>query len=178
MLKFVAVAVAVASMSTMVLAEGLPIGESVQAFYVKDVTGPSAGKKLCYRCRYGNDPVVSIFTRKVDGHVSDLIAGVDGVVGKNQSKDMKAFVVVLTDQPEAQEAELKKVAASKGITNTPLTTFDGPAGPANYQIAENAEVTVMMWVGGKLKVNEALSASDLTAEKINNVLGKTNSILN
>src|SRR5262245_31412794 len=33
--------------------DGLKVGDSVAAFNVKDVTGPNAGKSLCYRCQYG-----------------------------------------------------------------------------------------------------------------------------
>ncbi|QDT34877.1 hypothetical protein [Thalassoglobus polymorphus] len=178
MKKLLMLTVAVATLSTMAIAGGLEVGEGVGAFYVKDVTGPAAGTKLCYRCRYGQKPVVSIFARNMDDNVASLVKSVDGVVAKNQSKDMAAFVVLLSDSPEATEADLKKVAQSKGITSTPLTTFDGVTGPSSYKISKDAEVTVMMWVGGKLKVNEELKASDLSAEKINSIVGKTGTILN
>jgi len=170
--------VAAATVSSVVLAEGLEVGSNVAAFYVNDVTGPSAGKKLCYRCQYGNAPVVSIFTRDVDGNVASLIKEVDKVVGTNQSKKMAAFVVLLTDDPEAKSADLKKVAADQGVTKTPLTTFDGTAGPANYKISQDAEVTVMMWVGGQLKVNKSFKEGELTADKIPSILGETKAILN
>ncbi len=178
MKNLLTLAIACSVLSSVAFAEGLEVGSQVGAFYVKDVTGPAAGEKLCYRCRYGSQPVVSIFARNMDSNVANLVSQVDGVVGKNQDKKMAAFVVMLTDQPESTEAALKSVAESKGITNTPLTTFDGPAGPSSYQIAEGADVTVMMWVDGKLKVNESMKASELTGEKITSVVGKTSSILN
>ena len=41
---------------------GLEKGKSVPPFVVKDITGPAKdGDELCYRCRYGNQPVVSVF---------------------------------------------------------------------------------------------------------------------
>lgn len=178
MKKFLAMALAVTMMSSLAFADGLEVGAPVNAFYVKDVTGPAAGTKLCYRCRFGNRPVVSIFARDVNGEVASLIREVDGVVGANQAKDMKAFVVLLSDEPEAKEADLKKVAAETKVTNTPLTTFDGQTGPRDYKIAQDAEVTVMMWVGGKLKVNETYKAGELTKDKIPAIVGKTSSILN
>lgn len=171
-------ALAVVAMSSMVMAEGLEVGESVSAFYVKDVTGPKAGEKLCYRCNYGNRPVVSIFTRQMNDNVASLVKKVDAKVDENEAKKMAAFVVLLTDQPEAKEAELKAVASKQGIKKTPLTTFDGPAGPPTYKIAKDAEVTVMMWVGGTLTVNEQLKASDLSEAKINSIVNQTKSILN
>ena len=44
---------------------GLAVGEFVGAFDVKDCSGPSEGKTLCYRCQYGNRPVVAVFTRRL-----------------------------------------------------------------------------------------------------------------
>lgn len=178
MKKFLVLTVAVATLSTMAIAGGLEVGEGVGAFYVKDVTGPAAGTKLCYRCRYGAKPVVSIFAREMNDNVASLVKSVDGVVADNKSKDMAAFVVLLTDQPEAQEGDLKAVAKSKGISSTPLTTFDGVSGPPAYKISKDAEVTVMMWVGGKVTVSEEVKASELTAAKINSIVGKTSTILN
>lgn len=177
MKKFLAVAVAVASLSTVALADGLEVGSRVGAFYVNDVTGPAAGTKLCYRCRFGDRPTVSIFTRDVNADVASLIQQIDGVVGKNEDKNMAAFVVVLTDAPDAKEAELKKVAEGQKLSNTPLTTFDGVAGPPTYKISQDADVTVMMWVGGQLKVNETFKKDELK-NKVSDVVGKTNSILN
>ncbi|WP_437186673.1 hypothetical protein SH668x_000020 [Planctomicrobium sp. SH668] len=177
MKNILAVALALTFFSTMAMADGLPVGSDVNAFFVKDVTGPSAGTKLCYRCRYGNKPVVSIFAREVNADVASLIHEVDGVVGKNQAQEMKGLVVLLSDEPEAKEEALKKVANEAKVENVPLTTFDGEAGPRDYKIAEDSEVTVMMWVGGKLKVNETFKKGELNKDSISGLVGKTSSIL-
>lgn len=177
MKKLFATVAALATLAAVSMAELAP-GSAVDAFYVKDVTGPAAGEKLCYRCKYGSRPVVSIFTRKVDGNVASLIKQVDSTVGQNAGKKMAAFVVVLTDNPEGQEGTLKEVAKNQGIQNTPLTVFDGDAGPAPYQIGQDSEVTVMMWVNSKLQVNESLKASELTPEKVSAIVKNTGKILN
>src|SRR5262245_44939504 len=88
MKKFVAcLAVVVLSSSAVIAAElksGLDVGEAPNAFYVQDVTGPSAGKDpLCYRCQYGKRPVVAIFTRKVDDKVASLVKQIDSKVAKS-----------------------------------------------------------------------------------------------
>jgi hypothetical protein len=179
MKKFLALASAVVCLSaTLVAEECLEVGSPVAAFFVQDVTGPSAGEKLCYRCNYGKRPVVSVFARNVDGEVASLIKQIDSVVGQNESKKMGAFVVLMTNQPDAQEAKLKEVAASQKIAHTPLTIFEGVAGPPAYKITKDADVTVMMWVGGELKVNQALKASELSKEKITGIVGETSKILN
>ena len=169
-------AVAVATLSVVAMADGLEVGSSVGAFYVNDVTGPSAGKKLCYRCQYGNRPVVSIFARNVDDNVASLIKQVDGVVAKNDK--MAGFVVLLSEDPQSDAGKLKQVAQTQSVKNVPLTTFDGAAGPNSYKIAQDADVTVMMWVDGQLKVNKAFKAGELSQDAIPGIVGETKTILN
>lgn len=181
--KLLAVALALTAMvssvnSSAVFAEGLALGTPVGAFYVKDVTGPAAGEKLCYRCRYGSNPTVSIFTKGVDENVTKLIGEINTVTGKNDSKNMKSFVVLLTEDVAAAEKTLKDANAKVKASHTPLTTFDGLAGPASYKLDKDAEVTVMMWVDNKLAVNKTFKAGELNAEEIAAVVGQTKSILN
>lgn len=158
--------------------ECLEVGSSVGAFTVTDVTGPSAGKALCYRCQFKDRPVVSIFTRQINDELAALVKNVDEVVGKNQAEKMAAFVVLLSDEPQSQEASLKELAKKHGIANTPLTTFDDRNGPPSYKLPKDADFTVMMWVDGELKVNESFKAGQLTPQQITQVVEKTGVILN
>ena len=114
----------------------------------------------------------------MDANVAKLVKELDAVVGKNQDHKMSAFVVVLTDDPDAQEASLKKAAADLGIKHTPLTVLENKVGPGKYKISEEADVTVMMWVESDVKVNHAMKAADLNAESIAKIIGDTSKILN
>ena len=100
--------------------------------------------------------------------------------GCNKKKEMAAFFVLLTDDPDADELKLKKLADKEKITHTPLTTFEGVAGPPNYKISKDADVTVLMWVGGKkvVKVNHAFAKGDLKEEQIKQIVKDTSKILN
>jgi hypothetical protein len=156
MKKFVAFCmVAVAALQSVHAADiksGLQVDDYPAAFNVTDITGPSAGEKLCYRCQYGARPVVSIFVRKMDESTAKLVKEIDAVVAKNsEDKKMAAFVTVLTDDPDALEASLKKTAEDQHIKHTPLTVFENAVGPAKYKINEKANVTVMMWVDSNVK---------------------------
>ena len=108
---FVAAAAAVAAEPK---AATLQVGDAVEAFYVKDVTGPAAGTELCYRCRYGNRPVISIFTRKVTDQVASLTKEVDATVGRHADKDLAGFVVVLTTRNAANASALEKAIKAQG----------------------------------------------------------------
>ncbi|MBX3440400.1 MAG: hypothetical protein KF861_23120 [Planctomycetaceae bacterium] len=158
--------------------DGLAVGADVGAFYVTDVTGPSAGKALCYRCQFQDRPVVSIFARQVTDELATLVKNVDQTVGKNQSEKMAAFVVLLSDEPASEEGKLKALAQKHGIANTPLTTFDDKNGPPSYKLSKDADFTVMMWVDGKLKVNETFKSGELNPQAITQVVEKAGTILN
>ncbi|MCX7419534.1 MAG: hypothetical protein NT013_08355 [Planctomycetia bacterium] len=160
------------------LKSGLQPGDAPPPYTVKDITGPSEGKSLCYRCKFGGRPVVNIFAREMTPEVVALVKKIDGVVGENGEKKMAAFVTLLTENPDKDEAKLKEVAKKEGLKNIPLTVFDGIAGPEDYKIAEKADVTVMMWVGSNVKVNHAFAKGELKAENTKAIVADTKKILN
>jgi len=157
---------------------GLAVGKFVPPFNVRDITGPNVGKTLCYRCAYGDAPVVTIFTRKVDENVASLVKQIDSTIDKNSEKKMKAFVVVLTADADKAEGELKKLAKDQSIKNVPLTVFDGKVGPPKYELSADAEVTVLMWLDSEVKVNHAFAAGKLDKKAVDALVGETSKILN
>jgi len=161
------------------LKSGLNVGESVDAFNVSDCTGPAQGKApLCYRCRYGNRPTVCVFAREVNDNLAALIKQIDESVGKNEDKKMAAFVVMLTEDSSGTDTKLKALAAKNKIENVPLTTFADTKGPASYEVAAGADVTVMMWTEGTVKANHSFAKGKLNKESISKILADTSKILN
>jgi len=159
------------------LESGLKVGESAGFFLVKDVTGPSADKSLCYRCQYGRSPVVNVFTRTLSDDFGALVKGLDNSVTKNaDSANMKGFVVLLTDDPDKAEKDLKAFAKKHDI-KMPLTYFDGVAGPKSYKIAKDADVTVNMWRGLKSRANHAFKKDELKKENVTTVVKDTSKLL-
>ncbi len=122
--------------------------------------------------------MVSIFAREITDELASLVKQIDDVVSENDDKEMAAFIVLLAEDPDAVAPQLKKLAEDQEISETPLTIFDGVAGPPEYSIAEDADVTVLMWVGSEVKVNRVLGAGELNAETIEEILATTSEILN
>ena len=171
-------AVAGAAFAADKLESGLPVGEGpVPAFNVRDITGPNKGKTLCYRCQYGARPVVTVFTRELNDTVKDLVKKIDAQVGENKEKKMAAFVVVLTEDPDAVEPKIEALAKDAKIANTPLTIVEGAAGPPEYKLSKDAEVTVMMWVDSEVKVNQAFAKGKLDKKAVEVLAGETKKIL-
>lgn len=169
-LSRLASALAVGLLSAVALAgdapkSGLQIGDSPSPFDVQDITGPNKGTTLCYRCQYGSSPVVCVFARSTGEPLAKLVKALDAEVAR-KGGELKSFVVVLTDDAEATSKALKAMAAAEKIKGVPLTVVEGPAGPPDYKIAKDADVTVMMWADGEVKANRAFAKGQLDAQGI------------
>lgn len=152
---------------------GLQPGERTGAFYVSDITGPRKGDSLCYACAFGRRTVINIQTRTMNEELASLIQQIDKLVdpASQRSDDTKhGFVVYVTDDAESAADQLRKVADAKKIERVPLTVFDDPAGPQNYKLNSDAEVTVMMWTGQEVKFNHAFAAGELNADAIEKIV--------
>jgi len=184
LISTVALLFAMTSVNSGLLAEevesGLCVGEFAGPFKVLDCTGPAAGKTLCYYCRYGQRPVVTIFANEINDEVAALIKEIDSVVEKNRSRRMAAFVVYLAEDPFAAEKQLKELAEKHNIQRTPLTIFRDSQQvlQTDCKITGNAKITVMMWVNGRVEVNHAFNAEQLDNKTIDNVINDTGKILN
>lgn len=126
--------------------------------------------------------MVAIFTRSITDNLTSLVKQIDEQVAKNEDKKMASFVILLSNDADADEAKLNTLAEKAGIkigkeANIPLTIFDGVAGPPNYKIAEDAEVTVMLWKGQKAVVNHAFAKGQLDKDGVKKVVESTAKIL-
>jgi hypothetical protein len=159
------------------LKSGLQVGDYVGTFDVEDVTGPARGRSICYACRYGARPVINIFAREMTDEVATLIAKIDKQIEKNQDKELKAFVVLLSEDLKADEETLIKLTQKHKIKNVPLTLFDGIVGPPKCRIAEKADVTVMLWHDQEVKANHAFAKGKLDKKGIEAVVKSAAKIL-
>ena len=121
--------------------------------------------------------MVTIFTRSITDDLTSLVKQVDELVAKNEEKKMASFVVMLSNDADGDEAKLKALAEKSGIKHVPLTIFDGVAGPPNYKIAEDAEVTVLLWKGQKTVVNHAFAKGKLDKAGVKKIVESTSEIL-
>ncbi len=121
--------------------------------------------------------MVTIFARKITEPLTSLVKKIDRLVAKNKDKKLSAFVVLLSDDADADEAKLKELAKKHKIKATPLTVFEGIAGPPSYKIAKDADVTVLMWDRRKVKVNYAFGKDGLNKKSVKAIVKDTAKIL-
>lgn len=114
-----------------------------------------------------------IFAREINDSLTSLVKKVNAANEKNSR--MGSFVVFLSDEDGLKD-KVKKLADKEGIKKTPLT-IDNPAGPDGYNIAKDADVTVVMYVNKKVKANHAFKKGELNDAKIERVLSDLPKIL-
>ena len=119
--------------------------------------------------------MVCVIARNTTGPLTSLVKQVDSQIAKNGQ--LKAFVVVLTDDSDKTAATLKALAKANGVKNVPLTLVADPKGPADYQIAKDAEVTVMMWKGNKVTVNHAYAKGKFTETDVKTIVSEIPKLL-
>ena len=125
--------------------------------------------------------MINIHAREITDNLASLVKQIDSLVdsaGNMSSNTKHAFVVLLTDDPDAAESKLAKLADKHSIKNSPLTLFDGVAGPRGYKIAKNADVTVMMWSGQKVKFNQAFAKGELDAAAVKELVAEAKKHVN
>lgn len=149
---------------------GLQPGETVGSFHVQDVTGPAQGTSLCYACRYGSRPVINVFVREMTDNVIELVQRLDEQARQHKAEQLEVFVVLLSLDPESDRDLLIDVARKHAVKHVPLTIFDGLTGPPQMKIAQQADVTVMLWNETKVQANHAFTTGTLDDTAVKAIL--------
>jgi hypothetical protein len=156
---------------------GLQVGDGVPAFDVRNVTGAKCAEpakdergSLCYRCKFSANPTTAVFARSIDSNLTSLVKQLDATIAKDDSKKLRAFVVLLTEDADKVAKDLEKLAEKENIKNVPLTLVEGPAGPPEYKIAKEAEITVLGW-NGPVKFNHAFKKGEIAKKDIETIVG-------
>ena len=111
--------------------------------------------------------MVCVFARKTSEPLASLVKQIDKKIGEN--KALKSFVVILTENGEKVTGDLKSMARDAGVKNVPLTIRQDPAGLPDYEIAKDADFTVLMWRDHAVKVNHAYKGA-LTDQQVSAIV--------
>jgi hypothetical protein len=106
-----------------------------------------------------------VFTRKIDDSLTSLVKKLDQA---RQDKKICSFIVYMSDD-EGAEDQLKKLAEKNGIKKTVLTK-DNVAGPPDYNIAKDAEVTVILYNKRKVEANHAFRKGEFNPKAVERVV--------
>lgn len=129
---------------------GLKQGDPIGAFYVTKVAGAEddgvkTGQELCYRCKYGQRPMVMVFARKNSDKLSKLVSDLDRAIAKHDDAQLRAFVTVVGEDQSKLKDSAKEIAQAAEAKKVPVAVAaDSQNGPASYRLDPKADVTVIL----------------------------------
>ena len=178
--RLFAAAVAAVVLSLPVLAgelkSGPQAGEKVPGpFHPMNVTGAHKGEKFCLFCLNGENPVAMVFAREHSPELGKLVKKLDEATAKHKDASMGSFVVFLNDK-EGLDKELAEAAAKHKIENT-ILAIDNPAGPKGYDVAKDADITVVLYVDRQVKANHSFKKGELKDGDIDTIVKEIPKIL-
>jgi hypothetical protein len=109
-----------------------------------------------------------VFAREVSGPLTSLVKKLDEATAKNKSCHMGSFVVFCSDD-EKLEKQLKELAAKENLKHIVLT-IDNPAGPKAYNVAKEADVTVVLYNKHKVEANHAFRKGEMKDSDIEKII--------
>jgi hypothetical protein len=172
----VAVALALNIASAAGPKSGPQVGEKVPGpLHPLNCTGEHAGEKYCLYCKNGPNPVAMIFARQISPELTKLIKGIDQATDKNKERNMGSFVVFLSDS-DSLETKLKDLAKKEKIQHC-ILCIDDPEGPKDYNIAQEAEVTVVLYTKLIVKANHTFKKGELNDKGIEAIVADLAKIL-
>jgi len=152
------------------LKSGPQVGGKVQVpFYPLNLNGPTPGEKKCLVCRNGDNPVAMIFARSMDDkNLVALMKKIDAATAENTDCKMGSFVVFCTDDDKAEKA-LSELVTKEGYKKL-VVSIDNPAGPKEYTVAKDADITVVLYTDRNVKANYAFKKGELSEKDVDAIV--------
>lgn len=98
-----------------------------------------------------------------------MVKKLDAAIAENKSTSCGSFVVVMTDDTDKMEKELKALAEKEKLSKVVLT-IDSPAGPEDYNISKDADVTVLLYKKREVVKNLAFGKGKFDSKAADAVL--------
>jgi hypothetical protein len=147
---------------------GPQLGQRPGPYSFLVATGPERGQQTCYVCETADKPGVIVFARSLSDPLSKLLSQCDESIGSRRKGELRAWMTVLGEKTVGLD-ELGKWAKQAGLKAVPVGVFDDPVGPPSYKLADDAEVTVLVFVNRKVVSNFAFRAGELSDEAVKRV---------
>lgn len=121
------------------------VGDEVPSFYVRTVTGPLAGKSVCYVCRHGDRPVAMVLLRELGADATALLKELNQTVDRHRADGLRCFAVLVTGTPQREAPRLQTLAFDEKL-DLPLTlASEAIAAEAALNVEPEAAITVVLY---------------------------------
>jgi hypothetical protein len=106
--------------------------------------------------------------------LTSLVKKIEEQTASHADAKLNSFVVFCNDD-EGLEKKLKALIDKEKIKTT--FAIDNPAGPEDYNIAKDADVTVVLYVKKTVKVNYAFKKGELKDADVDKIVADLSKIL-
>lgn len=112
-----------------------------------------------------------MFAREVTPDLTSLVKKLDTAIADSKDVKCASFVVVMTDDTDKMEKDLKALAEKEKLSKVVLT-IDSPAGPEDYKISKDADVTILLYKKKEVVKNMAFAKGKFDAKAADGVLSE------
>ena len=116
-----------------------------------------------------------IFAREISGPLTSLVKQLNDATAKNKTAKFGSFIVFLSDDNSIAE-KLISLSEKEKIEHTILGIAEAE-GPDGYNVAAEADVTVVLYTGRTTKANYAFKKGKMTADDVTRIVGDLAKIL-
>lgn len=161
---------------------GPETGKEVPSFFVRAITGPQMNRSVCFVCRNGDRPVVMLLLRRLESGTSAVLKAVDELVDRRRADGLRAFGVMLSDEPSKISPHLQTVSFDHQL-NLPLGVGPEALGERDsLSIDPAASVTLIAYRDKKVVWTSAFRSAELRDEltrtrRLREILEQTESLL-
>jgi len=117
-----------------------------------------------------------IFAREISDPLTSLVKKIDEATAKNKDAKMGSFIVFCSND-ENMEKQVKALAEKENLKNIVLTVLDNPSGPPKYEVAKDADVTVVLYNKQTVEANHAFKKGGFQEEHVDVILKDLEKIL-
>ena len=154
-----------------------PIGLTVRSFYVRAITGPLAGKSVCYVCRNGLRPSVLVITRDLEPETVRLIKQLDGAVNQHRADGLRCFVVLISDSISRDSPKLQTIAFNEKL-DLPLTiAAEAAVDQTALLMPPDATLQVTLYHELKIVDRHQFRIGECNTEASQSIITSTNQLL-
>jgi hypothetical protein len=170
MLRGLLLVAAASSLATPALAKdpcvsGPATGHKISPYSFLVASGPQRGQPTCFVCETAEKPGVVVFSRSLSEPLAKLMAACDDAVGSRPNDAMRSWMTILGEKTVSID-DLGKWAKQTGLKTTPVGVFDDPVGPPTFKLAEDADVTVVLFVDRKVTATFAYRSGELNEKTL------------
>ena len=116
-----------------------------------------------------------MFAREITPGLTSLVKKLEAATQTHADAKFHVVIILLSDDSKA-EGKLKELAEKEKLKHVVLAT-ESEAGPPNYKIAKDADVTVLLYAKKTVKKNFAFEKGKLTDKEAATVVAAVKDIL-